>query len=194
MIAFPRRQYLRLRHFRWMSSEKVLLSSFGEVLGGEKISPVAFETFQAWHHCLKMSMSGQPLSEQNFGQYVDDKCKFSPPTYFTSWTGRDEFITIISCVSEVFGPSFTYKRQWLSPDGHDWALEFTTEIGKSKLKIDGIDLVKLNQQGQIVDFTVLARPPNGVSELKSEMMKKAGPKIAALKAKQFASSIFGKTK
>ena len=42
---------------------------------------------------------------------VDKMCKFYPPTYHTPWEGRDEFLLIIECVSEVFGPSFTYGRQ-----------------------------------------------------------------------------------
>ena len=80
---------------------------------------------------------------------------------------------LIGAVSEVFGPSFKYHRQWLSDDGKDWCLEFTAKIGtdpKAPL-LHGVDLVKLDDSGNIVDFAVLARPPNAVSKLKEEMMK-----------------------
>ena len=108
-------------------------------------------------------------------KHVDDKCVFRPPTYFTPWTGKDEFLMLIAAVSEVFGPSFKYGRQWISDDGKDWCLEFTAKIGddtdgKAPL-LHGVDLVKLDDKGNIVDFAVLARPPNAVSKLKEEMMK-----------------------
>ena len=100
-------------------------------------------------------------------------------------------LLLLSCVSEVFGKSFTYGRQWVSPDGRDWALEFTAQIGNSKKGITGIDLVKLNEDGKIVEFMVLARPPNGVAELKSQMMQKVPPRLAKLKLQQGLGSIFG---
>ena len=77
----------------------------------------------------------------------------------------------------VFGPSFTYHRQWLSDDGKDWCLEFKAEIeGDNKSVVEGVDLVKLNDEGKIVDFRVLARPPNAVEALKNAMMRRVpGP-------------------
>ena len=50
--------------------------------------------------------------------------------------------------------------------------------------LDGIDLVTLDEEGKMVDFTVMARPPNAVDELKKQMMMRVPVKIAALKAKQ----------
>lgn len=64
------------------------------------------------------------------------------------------------------------------------ALEFSATIGATNKRIHGIDLVSLNAAGQISEFTVLARPPNAVSELKSEMMRKVPIRLAKLKAKQ----------
>lgn len=39
-------------------------------------------------------------------------------------------------------------------------------------------------QGKIVEFIVLARPPNAVAELKKAMMQKVPMRLAKLKAKQ----------
>ena len=50
-------------------------------------------------------------------------------------------------------------------------MEFTADVGASGKSLEGIDLVKLNEAGHIVEFTVLARPPSGVAAMKSEMMK-----------------------
>ena len=40
-------------------------------------------------------------------------------------------------------------RQWLSDDANDWALEFHAEVRGKKL--DGIDLVKLDEDGKICE-------------------------------------------
>ena len=33
--------------------------------------------------------------------HMHEECVFKPPTYFTPWTGRDETLLLLSCVSEV---------------------------------------------------------------------------------------------
>ena len=92
---------------------------------------------------------------------------------------------LLDTVGEVFGPSFRYERQWLSPDGLSWALEFKADIADSGKSIDGIDLVTLDEEtGQITELAVLARPPNGVAALKAEMMRRVPTRLAALKARQ----------
>lgn len=154
------------------------------------------QTFETWHASVTAAMHSDQVSDpelmmKSMYECVDPKAKFFPPTYFTAWEGRDEMILLLSCVSEVFGKSFTYGRQWLSPDGKDWALEFTADIGTSGKAITGIDLIKLNEDGKIIEFVVLARPPNGVAELKSQMMQKVPSRLAKLKIKQGLSSIFG---
>lgn len=198
---------LMLNRFQWsarksFSSAAPLLASelkkrFGKGLcGGGNITPVASQTLEIWHEAVSHGtgkvMEGKSKEEimNQLRSRVHSDCVFSPPTYFQSWKGKEEFLCIIESVSEVFGPSFEYHRQWISEDGHDWALEFTAKIGASKYTLDGMDLVKLDENGQIIEFRVLGRPPNAVSELKSEMMKKAGPKLVALKAKKSMSSFF----
>lgn len=89
---------------------------------------------------------------------------------------------MLGSVGEVFGPSFRYGRQWLSDDGREWALEFEADIGTRALT--GIDLVSLDEDARITEFTVLARPPNAVEALKKEMMSRVPVRLAALKAKQ----------
>lgn len=169
-----------------------LRKKYGNILGGERCTPDNLKTFMAWHEALDMKMrqlDGEKVSDDDIynvmAPQVNNNCKFHPPTYFNHWEGKDEFLLLISCVGEVFGKSFTYGRQWLSPDGKSWALEFEANIGDSKKKITGIDLVDLDDSGKIADFMVLARPPNGVEELKNQMMKKVPPRMALLKAKNW---------
>ena len=155
-------------------------------LGGERCTGPAAATFRAWHGAIDVAMKGgdpTPLLRP----HVHDECVFRPPTYFTPWVGGDETLLLLSCVSEVFGMSFTYGRQWLSPDGHDWALEFKADVADTGRSIDGIDLVKLDEAGRMVELTVLARPPNGVDALKREMLKRVPPRLAALKLRKLFS-------
>lgn len=140
----------------------------------------------AWHEAIAATCHGTSSADALtlLKPHVSPDCTFRPPTYFKPWTGREETLMLLGAVSEVFGPSFTYGRQWLSDDGHEWALEFTADIADSGKTVQGIDLVSLCEAGRISDFTVLARPPNAVETLKSEMMKRVPLRLAALKAKR----------
>ena len=170
------------------------LSSHGNILGGSSICPNAEETFRTWHTTANLMMSGG--KDENIGEqqmhaklrnHFHDAVKFYPPTYHNNWTGADETLVLLRCVSEVFGDSFRYKRQWLSDNGREWCLEFSAEIDgdeKKKLTLEGVDLVSLDEEGKIVEFKVLARPPNAVAALKKKMMAKVPIPMAALKAKQ----------
>jgi hypothetical protein len=159
------------------------LSRHGTVLGGERITPQNRATFEAWHDLVGAVAAGR-AADVELRRIVADECVFRPPTYFKPWTGGDETTVLLACAAEVFGDSFRYHRQWLSPDGREWALEFAANVGDSGRGIDGIDLVSLDDAGKIRDFTVLARPPNGVAALKDIMMKKVPPKLLAFKAKR----------
>ena len=173
---------------RPMSTAAVSPSLALKVYGGKQSSPAAAATFAAWHECLDGVLYGGMDSSQAMEvlkPHMDEQCVFRPPTYFAPWKGREETLLLLSCVSEVFGNSFTYGRQWLSDDGCEWALEFEANIAESGKKIQGIDLVSLCEDtGRIKEFTVLARPPNAVDALKGAMMQKVPMRLAKLKAKQ----------
>ncbi|GMI49625.1 hypothetical protein ScalyP_jg1911 [Parmales sp. scaly parma] len=112
-------------------------------------------------------------------------CKFFPPTYYNHWEGGDETMVLLKCVSEVFGRSFQYNRQFLSDNGRDWCLEFEADIDQDpKARLQGVDLVKLDEEGMIIEFRVLARPPNAVAALKKVMVPKVVAPMAAMKAKK----------
>ena len=153
-------------------------------LGGDCAAAPAVATFRAWHAGLDAAFRGEdpkPLLRP----HLHDKCVFKPPTYWQAWTGGDETMMLLETVGEVFGSTFRYERQWLSPDGNHWALEFKADIADSGKRIDGVDLVTLDEvTGQITELAVLARPPNGVEALKSEMMRRVPPRLAALKARK----------
>ena len=162
-------------------------SSALQVHGGASAAQPARETFDAWHTAVDAVLHNSAPPDEAMTllrPHMAPDCTFRPPTYFKPWVGRDETLLLLGTVAEVFGPSFRYGRQWLSDDGHEWALEFEADVCASGKTVHGIDLVSLCAEGRISEFTVLARPPNAVSELKKEMMARVPIRLAKLKAKQ----------
>ena len=95
------------------------------------------KTFECWHKAV-LKRDGSMLEGR-----INPSVVFRPPTYFKPWKGETELKVILTCAAEVFGNSFQYKRQWLSPCGREWALEFEAEIGTTGKVMNGIDLVSL---------------------------------------------------
>ncbi len=76
-------------------------------------------------------------------------------------------MAILTTVATVF-EEFRYIREIL--DENNWALEFEAKVGDLSLR--GIDLIRLNESGKIVDFEVMIRPVNALQALGLEMTKK----------------------
>ena len=116
------------------------IKSFGslsDVYGGENASEECKKTFECWHAAVT-SRDGSILAGR-----INPSVVFRPPTYFKPWKGEEELKVILTCAAEVFGQSFQYKRQWISPCGREWALEFETNIGDTGKIMNGIDLISL---------------------------------------------------
>ena len=63
--------------------------------------------------------------------------------------------------------NFTYHREFYTEDGLNVVLEFSANIGDKKLK--GIDMIRFNEDGQMVDFEVMIRPKSGIEALATLM-------------------------
>lgn len=86
----------------------------------------------------------------------------------------------LSTVIQVF-KNFTYHRQLATDDGLSVVLEFSADVGDKKVK--GIDLIRFNEQGQIVEFEVMMRPLSGLQALAMEMGQRSADKLPAYKVK-----------
>ncbi|MEM7243673.1 MAG: nuclear transport factor 2 family protein [Pseudomonadota bacterium] len=91
--------------------------------------------------------------------------RFLPPTYWAEWTGREPVAAILGHVIEIF-EDFEYRR--VMGQGDDWALEFQCKIGA--LDCIGVDLLTLNDAGEIQTFEVVMRPHRTIGELRTRMM------------------------
>ncbi len=66
-----------------------------------------------------------------------------------------------------FNPSFRYVRQIIGPN--DAMLEFETEI--DGISVNGVDIIKWNSDGKIVESKVMLRPLKPVNVIHEHMGK-----------------------
>jgi len=100
------------------------------------------------------------------GLLHDDVCFFSPVLWKPK-QGKAMTKAILTTVVSVF-KDFQYHRE--IHQGNDWVLEFSATV--NGLQVKGVDLVHLNDEGQIVNFEVMVRPANGLMALGAEMAER----------------------
>ena len=91
---------------------------------------------------------------------------FRSPVAFNPYPGKQVVFFILSNVIQVF-EDFTYHREFYTEDGLNVVLEFSANVSGKSLK--GIDMIRFNEQGQIVDFEVMIRPKSGLTALAEKM-------------------------
>lgn len=83
---------------------------------------------------------------------------------------------ILNTVIKVF-EDFAYHRQLVAADGLNVVLEFSARVGDRQLK--GIDMIRFDEAGRIIDFEVMIRPLSGLQALGEEMGRRLAPFLAA---------------
>ncbi len=104
--------------------------------------------------------------------------RFLPPTYYSTWTGREPVAAVLGHVGKVFS-DFHYRR--IMGADRDWALEFQCKVGD--LDAVGVDLITLDDNGLIQVFEVAMRPHKTVGALREAMMARVmtDPRFLAYK-------------
>ncbi|MEA2497007.1 MAG: hypothetical protein QOJ29_4918 [Thermoleophilaceae bacterium] len=97
---------------------------------------------------------------------------FNSPVAHKPFEGSEAVGGVLRAVFETF-EDFEYTDELADGDTH--ALVFRARVGDKKL--EGLDLLRMNDDGQIEDFTVMVRPASGLMALGEAM----GPKVAGLK-------------
>jgi len=110
---------------------------------------------------------------------------FRSPMAFKPYESAQAVALILSTVFKVFS-NFEYHRQFISADGHSVVLEFSAGVGDRQLK--GVDLIRFDDSGKIVDFEVMVRPLSGLQALGEEMGKRLGALLPAYKASKPAQA------
>lgn len=138
------------------------------------LQPKAAASLQRWHDMIEQ-MDVTPLPE-----LLHPEAVFRSPMAHSPYPGAPVVATILGTVIQVF-EDFTYHRQLASADGLSVVLEFSANVKGKQLK--GIDLVRFDEQGKIVEFEVMVRPMSALQVLGEEMGRRLAPYLAANKGK-----------
>ena len=111
----------------------------------------------AWHDYMNSGGDAALLSAQ-----VADQAVFHSPVVHSPQEGKAKVMLYLLSAAKVLGnESFTYVREII--DGNDALLEFTSVI--DGIHINGIDLIRFDDEGKIIDFKVMVRPVKAVNKL-----------------------------
>ena len=136
------------------------------------LTPAAAQTLQRWHAMLaNRDLKALP-------ELLAPDAVFRSPMAHTPYPGAPVVSMILNTVINVF-EDFTYHRELATGDGLSVVLEFSARVGDKQLK--GIDLIRFNEQGQIIEFEVMIRPLSGLQALGEEMGRRLAPYLAKAK-------------
>jgi hypothetical protein len=115
---------------------------------------------EKWHQGLKSQ-------DQNFlDEILDDECIFTSPIVFKPIEGKEMSKLYLMGAGQTFDmDSFKYVRELV--DGLDCVLEFETFIGD--ISVNGVDIIRWNENGKIIDFKVMIRPLQAIHALQEKM-------------------------
>jgi SnoaL-like domain len=96
-----------------------------------------------------------------------DEIVFHSPATFHPFVGRDTVTSLLVIVAETF-EDFRYTDEFEADGAH--ALIFRAGIGGKE--IEGVDLLRFDDEGLIADFTVMLRPLSGLVPFAQAMGEK----------------------
>ena len=113
-----------------------------------------------WHEGL---VSNDP---KLLDEILDETCIFTSPIVFKPIEGKEMSKLYLMGAGQTFDMDrFKYVRELV--DGLDSVLEFETYIGD--ISVNGVDIIRWNDEGKIVDFKVMIRPLQAIGALQEKM-------------------------
>lgn len=140
----------------------------------KNVLPAVASSLDLWHQMI----SKKDLRDLH--TIVHPDAIFRSPMAISAYTPAPALILVLSNVIQVF-ENFSYHRQLATDDGLSVVLEFSANVGDKDLK--GIDLIRFNEQGQIVELEVMVRPLISLQTLGAEMARRLADKMPAYKVK-----------
>jgi len=115
---------------------------------------------ETWH---RMVSSNDP---SGLGELIAEDAVFYSPVVHTPQKGKKVVAFYLTAAFRVFfGPEFRYVREIVGDS--DAMLEFETEI--DGVLVNGVDLIKWNDAGLIVEFKVMLRPLKAINLIHERM-------------------------
>ena len=113
-----------------------------------------------WHEGL---ISNDP---KLLDDILDESCVFTSPIVFKPIEGKEMSKLYLMGAGQTFDMDrFKYVRELV--DGLDSVLEFETYIGD--ISVNGVDIIRWNDEGKIIDFKVMIRPLRAIGALQKKM-------------------------
>ena len=138
-----------------------------------QLHPAAAASLQRWHQFV----AAQDLRQ--LPELLHPEAVFRSPMAHSPYPGAQVVNLILNTVLKVF-QDFAYHRELASADGLSVVLEFSAKAGERELK--GIDMIRFDEAGKIVEFEVMVRPMSGLAALGEEMGRRLAPFLAAKQA------------
>jgi hypothetical protein len=121
---------------------------------------VSIHPITAWHRVVK---------DRNLARLdtlLDNEAVFVSPIVHTPQRGKKLAIMYLAAAFDVFlNPTFRYVREIIGDS--DAMLEFETEI--DDVLVNGVDIIKWNESGRIVEFKVMIRPLKAIGLIHQRM-------------------------
>jgi hypothetical protein len=117
-------------------------------------------TIVAWHDLVRrQDAAGIPA-------LLAEDVVFHSPVVHTPQVGRKlASMYLMGAFQVFFNPSFRYVREIMG--ANDAMLEFETEI--DGVLVNGVDIIKWNEAGKIVEFKVMLRPLKAINLIHQKM-------------------------
>ena len=117
-------------------------------------------TVAEWHRVAKAR------DVRGLDALLADEAVFYSPVVFTPQVGKAITAKYLAAAFRVFfNETFRYVRELTGE--RDAVLEFEVEI--DGVKVNGVDLIKWNDAGKIVEFKVMLRPLKAVNLMHQKM-------------------------
>lgn len=129
---------------------------------------MTISTVETWHELV------ESRNASGLDSLLADDIIFYSPVVYTPQVGKAIAIKYLTAAFHVFfNETFEYVREVTGP--HDAVLEFEVEM--DGINVNGVDMIKWNGEGKIVEFKVMIRPLKAINLIHQKM-------AAALQANQ----------
>jgi SnoaL-like domain len=122
--------------------------------------PMSQHPIETWHDLVKAH------DPSGLEELLADEVVFISPVVHAPQVGKDLARKYLGAAFQVFfNASFRYVREIVGDS--DAMLEFETEI--DGVSVNGVDIIKWNDRGQIVEFKVMIRPLKAITAVHERM-------------------------
>lgn len=121
------------------------------------------DPIDAWHQIVK---TRDPAA---LDALLSDRVVFHSPVVHTPQVGKPITAQYLGAAFQVFfNDTFRYVREIRGP--RDAVLEFAVEI--DEIAVNGVDLIRWDDEGKIVDFKVMLRPLKAMEVVRQKMAQR----------------------